>query len=81
MAPLACARGPRRGLSLERAAGRIAADAAGAYPPGIALWQPGERITGEQVAYLQALRAQGGELFGVYDGKVEVADGLSFGDF
>ncbi len=81
VAPLACARGPRRGLSLERVAGRIAADAAGAYPPGIALWQPGERITGEQVAYLQALRAQGGELFGVYDGKVEVADGLSFGDF
>ena len=80
-APLSCARGPRRAIELACAAGEIAADAAGAYPPGIALWQPGERITPAQVAYLQALEAQGAEIFGIYDGKVEVANGLSFGDF
>lgn len=75
--PMSCARGPRKSVDLQAAAGEIAADAAGAYPPGIALWQPGERIEQRQIEYLTALQAQGCELFGVYDGKVEVVYAVS----
>lgn len=79
--PLSCARGSRRTVALAEAQGCVAADAAGAYPPGIALWQPGERIEVRQIEYLMALKTQGCELFGVYDDKVEVADEVSVGDF
>ena len=78
--PMSCARGARRSIPLCEAAGHTAADAAGAYPPGIALWQPGERIEKRHIDYLTALKAQDCELFGVYHDHVEVADEVSIGD-
>ena len=71
---LSCARRGRKGIKLEDGAGRVAADTAGAYPPGIALWHPGERITDGQVAYLLAAGRMGCELFGCQNGEIEVSD-------
>ncbi|MDR1620144.1 MAG: aminotransferase class V-fold PLP-dependent enzyme [Clostridiales bacterium] len=56
----------------EEAAGRIAADCAGIYPPGIPLWAPGERITEEAVQYLLRQSMLGATLFGVRNGRVGV---------
>jgi arginine/lysine/ornithine decarboxylase len=71
---MACARRTRRGVPLTEAAGRVAADTAGAYPPGIALWHPGERITPAQVEYLLDARRMGCTLFGCAEDKIEVSD-------
>ena len=79
--PMSCARGARRSVPMSEAVGCVAADAAGAYPPGIALWQPGERIEARHIEYLMALETQGCELFGIYNDQVEVADAISIGDF
>jgi len=79
--PMSCARGARRSVPMSEAVGCVAADAAGAYPPGIALWQPGERIEARHIEYLMALETQGCELFGIYNDQVEVADAVSIGDF
>ncbi len=57
--------GQKEVLPLAACAGRTAADSVGVYPPGIPLWTPGERITEEAVAFLQAQQALGAELFGV----------------
>ena len=57
---------------LEQAAGRIAAEPFGAYPPGQALAMPGERIGEAAVAAaLQAL-AMGGSVFGARRGMLSV---------
>jgi len=55
---------------MEEAAGRVAAAAIGGYPPGCALLMPGELIEALHVETLCALRAAGGQLFGVSDGLV-----------
>ena len=54
------------------AAGRIAGEAVGVYPPGIALTMPGERILGETVAFLLQQEENGARLFGVENGCVSV---------
>ena len=59
-------------VPLKDAAGRIAAEPVGVYPPGIALLMPGERITKSVVAYLQKQALLGGALFGVRDNDVLV---------
>ena len=41
----------------EQAVGRISADTLAAYPPGIPQLMPGEEITAEAVAFLQAIAA------------------------
>ncbi len=46
-------------VTLTTATGRVAAEAITPYPPGIPLVMPGERLTGEAVALLRALRAAG----------------------
>lgn len=66
------ARSPAEQVPLADCRGRIAADAAGVYPPGIPFFTPGERIDAETVAYLEAQRALGASLFGLRDGKVTV---------
>lgn len=63
---------PARLVSLERAAGQVAAAAAGAYPPGTPCWLPGERITADAVDWLLRVRSLGGRLFGVDHERAEV---------
>ena len=62
-------------VPLEASAGRIAAEPAGVYPPGIARLMPGERISESAVAYLQKQASLGGALFGVRDGNILVVKG------
>ncbi|MEG1548036.1 MAG: aminotransferase class V-fold PLP-dependent enzyme [Clostridia bacterium] len=57
-------------IPLERSYGRIAAAAAGAYPPGIAALIPGEQITQEVISYLQSQVQADLTLFGISDGCV-----------
>ena len=59
---------------LEKAAGRIAAEPIGIYPPGIALVMPGEVIDQRVIDSLTAEEKDGGALFGVYNGNVFVVD-------
>jgi len=66
------ARGRTEACPLPECAGRIAADCAGLYPPGIPVWTPGERITPECVALLLSQQALGAVLFGVTDGRALV---------
>ena len=54
-------------LPLGACMGRTAADTVGVYPPGIPLWTPGERITEEAVAFLQAQQVLGAGLFGAQE--------------
>lgn len=71
--PLAqAARGTAKRVAMEQAAGCIAAEAVGAYPPGEPCWLPGEIIVPEALAYLQTVVEQGGSLFGCKDNEVEV---------
>ena len=52
--------------------GRVAAGWVAAYPPGIPLWTPGERITGAMVEWALAFRAAGGWLRGLEGDLVRV---------
>jgi lysine decarboxylase len=57
---------------LRHAAGRIAAEPFGAYPPGIPLCMPGEIIGPGALAAIEEAQALGGSLFGMRDGKTFV---------
>lgn len=57
-------------LALEDAIGRVAAVAAGPYPPGIATFFPGEIIEKEDIDVLNQYAQNGLDLFGVNDGKL-----------
>ena len=63
-----------RTVPLGLAAGRIAAEAIGIYPPGIALVMPGEVIRQSVIDELVAQERGGGSLFGVYEGSIFVVD-------
>ncbi|MDD4074910.1 MAG: aminotransferase class V-fold PLP-dependent enzyme [Eubacteriales bacterium] len=52
-------------VPLSQAAGRVAACAAGPYPPGVALFMPGERILQEYVDDLASCLQAGGAVFGL----------------
>jgi arginine decarboxylase len=54
-------------IAVDEAAGRISAEAIAGYPPGIPVLLPGERITGEVIAYLRELRCSGARLHGASD--------------
>ncbi len=54
-------------LELERAIGRVSAETVCPYPPGIPALLPGERVTGESIAYLRQVQAQGGVISGCAD--------------
>jgi len=66
--------GPQQLVEMETASGRIAAEAAGLYPPGIALWIPGEVIQQQDIDLLLWQKEQGGALFGVRNGRVAVVE-------
>ena len=63
---------PSRTVPLERATGKISARAVGAYPPGWPAILPGERFTGEVVAFLAQMRAMGATLFGLEGDAVSI---------
>lgn len=70
-------RAQKEALPLAACAGKIAADFVGVYPPGIPLWTPGERISEEAVAFLQAQQALGAELFGAPEDYAIVVRGIA----
>ncbi|HWS28581.1 MAG TPA: aminotransferase class V-fold PLP-dependent enzyme [Clostridia bacterium] len=57
-------------IPIEGCAGRIAAQAAGAYPPGIAAVFPGERITDADIGYFLLQKKLNIPLFGAREGKL-----------
>ena len=61
-------------IALKQANDRVAAEAIGIYPPGIALVMPGEVIDQRAIDYLLTQESGGGALFGVYDGRVFVVE-------
>jgi lysine decarboxylase len=58
-------------VPFEQAAGRISAESVVAYPPGIASVVPGERLTADVIAGVQALVQRGATLRGTFDGSLE----------
>lgn len=65
---------PMRQVPLAEAAGLIAGEAVGAYPPGIAACMPGEVLDAACVAMLLAEQAAGAAVFGLRNGNVSVVD-------
>ena len=63
----------RRSVPLEEGIGCIAAAPAGAYPPGVPVILPGQKITEDMVDYLVLLRNRGYGLFGIYRNEIEIA--------
>lgn len=61
-------------LPLEHAAGRVASEPFGAYPPGIPLCMPGEVIPADAIALIREVQALGGGVFGVRQGMVPVVE-------
>jgi lysine decarboxylase len=59
--------GPAEVVPVDDAVGRISCEAIAGYPPGIPALLPGERITGETVAYLRELNSVGARLHGAAD--------------
>jgi len=57
-------------VPIESCEGRITAQAAGAYPPGIAAVFPGERITNEDIDYFLLQKKLNIPLFGAREGKL-----------
>ena len=63
---------PKDSVPLSQAEGRVASEALGVYPPGIARVLPGERIDDKAMNDLLTEERNGGALFGVRDGRVFV---------
>ena len=58
-------------MPLVEAEGEISAEMVMAYPPGIPIICPGERITKEIVEYIQLLHKEEAELQGTQDPQVK----------
>ncbi len=63
---------PRR-----EAVGRVSAETIGAYPPGQAIFVPGERIHAEGVEFLEGVVASGGHLKRVHDDDFQTIEVLA----
>ena len=63
---------PKESVPLREAEGRVASEALGVYPPGIARVLPGEKIDATMIADITMEEKSGGALFGVRDGRVFV---------
>lgn len=59
--------GPQEAVELARAEGRVAAESLAAYPPGVPNVLPGERLTGETLAYIREVLETGGQVRGAVD--------------
>ncbi len=66
--------GPRRGVPLDKAAGRISASTVVPYPPGVPAIYIGEKITDTHIRYLEQLIRAGAEINGISDGIIAVKD-------
>ena len=64
-------------VAADDAVGRISCEAIAGYPPGIPALLPGERITGEVVAYLRALKSAGARLHGASDPELRTVTVLA----
>jgi len=58
-------------VPVGEAVGRVSCETIAGYPPGIPALLPGERISAETVAYLQAIVASGARLHGASDPRFE----------
>ncbi len=58
---------PTRTVPLEKAVGQVSAELVCPYPPGIAVVMPGEEVTAEVLACLQALQTNGSLISGAAD--------------
>lgn len=65
MRPREAALAPSETVPLNDAVGRVAADIVCPYPPGIPVLCPGEQVSADAVAYLQAILHRGGEVRGL----------------
>ncbi len=63
--------GPTEMVSIDEAAGRVAAEFCTPYPPGIPLFVPGERLTAAIVDYLKTGAAEGFYVEGCADQSVQ----------
>lgn len=61
-------------IPLKQAQDRIPTRAVGIYPPGIALFVPGERLSREGIDALLSIEQAGGHIFGVRNGMVSVME-------
>jgi lysine decarboxylase len=54
-------------VAVDDAVGRVSCESIAGYPPGIPALLPGERITGEVIAYLREISSAGARLHGASD--------------
>ena len=59
--------GPQEIIPIERAVGRVAAESAAVYPPGIPNVFPGERLTNQTIDFIERTLEQGGTVRGLSD--------------
>lgn len=62
---------PKETLPMADSAGRISSEFVMAYPPGIPILAPGERITGEILEYIQYCKEKGSFMTGTEDREIE----------
>jgi lysine decarboxylase len=67
LAPRDAFLGPQDVVPFAQAEGRIAAESLAAYPPGVPNVLPGERLTGDTIAYISDSLAHGGLVRGASD--------------
>jgi lysine decarboxylase len=67
LAPRDAFLGPQDVVPFAQAEGRIAAESLAAYPPGVPNVLPGERLTGETIAYIADSLDHGGLVRGASD--------------
>lgn len=73
MTPRAAFFAETQAMRLEKAEGKICADAICPYPPGIPLVLPGEIVTQAAIAYLQHIHWSGGLITGCLDDQTVLA--------
>jgi arginine/lysine/ornithine decarboxylase len=61
-------------VPINEAEGAISALPVIPYPPGIPVLNPGERITGSILEYIEAVLASGSSVHGIIGGKVQIID-------
>ncbi|MDW0112030.1 aminotransferase class I/II-fold pyridoxal phosphate-dependent enzyme [Sporosarcina saromensis] len=62
---------PKETLPMAQSVGRISSEFVMAYPPGIPILAPGERITGEILEYIQYCKDKGSFMTGTEDREIE----------
>jgi len=62
---------PKRSVPIGESEGRICGESVMAYPPGIPVLAPGERITGEILRYIAYAKEKGSLLTGTEDMRIE----------